>query len=60
MLGTSIFGLICNLVMGKILHSHPGGEEHGHGHGHGENNSKKEKKDKKPEGDNHDQNDLEK
>ena len=31
MLITSIFGLISNLVMGKVLHSSPGG--HGHSHG---------------------------
>ena len=38
MLGTACFGLLCNLVMGKILHSghgHGHGHDHGHDHGHG-------------------------
>lgn len=38
MLCTAVFGLICNLVMGKILHSGHGHDHHGHshgGHGHG-------------------------
>ena len=34
MLGTAIFGLLCNLLMGKILHG-TGGHHHGHDHGHG-------------------------
>ena len=43
MLGTAIFGLLCNLVMGKILHSSPGGHHHhgcshGHDHGHAHGN----------------------
>ena len=33
MLGTAIFGLCCNLLLGKILHS--GGHHHHHGHDHG-------------------------
>lgn len=44
MLGTSIFGLLCNLIMGKILHSNPaGGEEHGHSHTHKHGHSAKVK-----------------
>jgi len=31
---TSCFGLLCNIVMGKMLHGH-GGHHHGHDHGHG-------------------------
>lgn len=31
---TAAFGLFCNIVMAKVLHSTPGGEdEHGHSHG---------------------------
>ena len=32
MLGTAIFGLLCNLLMGKFLHD-TGGHHHGHDHG---------------------------
>jgi zinc transporter 2 len=43
MLITAGFGLFCNLVMGKILHSSPGhshaGHDHGHDHGHGHGHS---------------------
>jgi ABC-type nickel/cobalt efflux system permease component RcnA len=36
------FGLCCNLVMGKILHSGHGGHDHGdsHGHSHGHSHEK--------------------
>lgn len=34
MLGTAIFGLLCNLLMGKILHGKGGHHHHGHDHGH--------------------------
>ena len=45
MLITAVFGLVCNLVMAKILHTSPTGEGHGgnifhacdHDHGHGHN-----------------------
>ena len=57
MLGTAVFGLLCNLLMGKILHG--GGHHHHHGHDHGDHghehgghddhghDHKKDKKDKK-------------
>jgi zinc transporter 2 len=47
MLITSIIGLFCNLVMGKVLHSGPGGHHHGHSHGghsHGGHSHGPEKK----------------
>ena len=35
MLGTAVFGLLCNLLMGKILHGSGAHHHHGHGHDHG-------------------------
>jgi zinc transporter 2 len=35
---TAAFGLFCNIVMAKVLHSTPGGDhDDGHGHSHGGN-----------------------
>ncbi|KAL4445153.1 hypothetical protein ABPG74_021966 [Tetrahymena malaccensis] len=42
MLATAVFGLICNLIMAKVLHSGPGhhhGCSHGHSHGDGHNHN---------------------
>lgn len=42
MLITSVFGLVCNICMAKVLHSAPGhshGHCHGHDHGHSHNHS---------------------
>jgi solute carrier family 30 (zinc transporter), member 2 len=43
MFWTSLVGLICNLVMAKVLHSHPGHGHHGcsHGHDHGHSHGEK-------------------
>jgi len=30
---TAVFGLFCNLVMARVLHSSPTGEHKGHDHG---------------------------
>ena len=32
---TAAFGLFCNIIMAKVLHSSPGGNDDGHGHGGG-------------------------
>lgn len=47
MLGTAIFGLLCNLLMGKILHGHShhhhGHDDHDHGHSHDHDHGHKHK-----------------
>lgn len=43
MIVTAIFGLICNIIMAKVLHSTPGHSHHGcssvHNHDHGHKHS---------------------
>lgn len=43
MFWTSVIGLVCNLVMAKVLHSHPGHGHHNcsHGHDHSQGHSSK-------------------
>ncbi|KAL4497075.1 hypothetical protein ABPG72_002231 [Tetrahymena utriculariae] len=56
MLGTAVFGLICNLIMAKVLHSGPGhhhGCSHGHSHGDGHNHNHSHDHDDKNHNHNH-------